>query len=559
MLAALLLAIIASVPACRARVGSLWAGAAAVVHTLREMPSRRLWQLLGSAALAAVLEQPQYVCMNKMYGCTTQPGCWNENVPASLTQASVDLLLSSLGGARGSASRRLCLGWQINVLDGASAPATKLASLDNLLALAEANDLPVLVSVDPFEFWTGAPQLWNFWNSSMPGYDPANRLNVEWTGPSPANATAISWCDWGSQFRKPPGPNLASAAFRAAAAAAMQPLLARLAAWHASLAPARRQYLLAGVKPSWEAWIGTNYFFYPGGNTLVNADPARDPRAGVAASAQVGYAAACTAAGGSGCPAAGALTLAQLDGALTDYLAFVSRLAAAAGLPRHKIITHAGTYYGAPPTAALVFNSPAAAVTREAKPGWSCYSNAHDPRAGAGLDAALDAISGAPWGATEWLYEGGNAGTPLQQWLAAFNNTLSYRNNRLVAVYNWESAPPVALSAAQLVLAAAPACLVDSASRLSAARLNASHVRLSWAPGAAADAQLLAVGAAAATDATGGLAVADVAAATLAGGGAQLDVPVAPRLFYWTVVSRGCGAAPPLLQLAASAVAEAQV
>jgi len=118
----------------------------------------------------------------------------------------------------------------------------------------------------------------------------------------------------------------------------------------------------------------------------------------------------------------------------------------------------------------------------------------------------------------------------------------------------------VALAAAQQVLAAVPACLVDSASRLSAARLNASHVRLSWAPGVAADAQLLAVGAAAATDATGGLAVADVAAATLAGGAAQLDVAAAAggaRLF-WTVVSRGCGAAPPLMQLAASAVAEAQ-
>ena len=46
-----------------------------------EMP-RLLGTLLFAGVAAAALQQPQYVCLNKMYGCTTQDGCWNENNPA---------------------------------------------------------------------------------------------------------------------------------------------------------------------------------------------------------------------------------------------------------------------------------------------------------------------------------------------------------------------------------------------------------------------------------------------------------------------------------------------
>ena len=525
--------------------------------TPREARGRSAVLALLAAGLcqpaSGVYEQPQYVCMNKMYGCTTQAGCWNENSPSTVTQASVDLLLSSLNNTRGGDARRLCLGWQINVLDGASAPATKLASLDNLLALSEANALPILIAVDAFEFWGGAPQLWNWWNMSLPGFSAANRANVEWTGPSPDNATSIAWCDWGAQFRKPPGPNLASAAFRAASASAMGPLLARLAAWHDGLAAKGTQWLLAGIKPAWEAWIGTNYFFYPGGNHFTNADPANDPTVGISASAQVGFAAVCAGGG----PCAAPLTPAALDDALNDYLEFVAGAVAAAGIPRHKVITHAGSFYGAAPTRAVAFNSPRPSVTRAAKPGWSLYSIAHDPRAGGALEAALDLVSGAPWGASEWRYMGGNSGTPQEQWHAAFNNTLSYRNNRLVTVYNWENIPPEALAAAAQALAEPPPCLVDAPRGLAAARRNATHVRLSWTPGALADAQLLAAGSAPRTDYSGALATADVAAATLDGAAQGLDVAAAQGAgFFWTVVSRGCG---PQAQLAAAAAAAARV
>jgi hypothetical protein len=160
----------------------------------------------ATAAAVSEYEQPQYLCLNKMYGCDPGVGgCWDEDMPATVTQASIDLLLAAVGGARGSAKRRLCFGWQFNPLDG-SPVATKLASLDAALALALANDLPIVVTVDAFEFWQGRPDLFNWFDSSAPGFDPTNVANVEWTGPSPLNATAIAWCNWGAQFRKAPHP-----------------------------------------------------------------------------------------------------------------------------------------------------------------------------------------------------------------------------------------------------------------------------------------------------------------------------------------------------------------
>lgn len=186
-----------------------------------------IFNLLVSATSQTPYTNPQYLCLNKMYGCTTQPGCWNEGVPSSLSQASIDLFFAAVGGERGSNLRRLCLGFQIDTLSGITA-ATQSETLANLLALSSANDLPVVITLDAFEFWNGRPDLWNWWNSSLPGYNPANANNVEWTDWSAENATKIAWANWGSQFRKPPHPNLASPVFRAAVAEAVRPLAAQV-------------------------------------------------------------------------------------------------------------------------------------------------------------------------------------------------------------------------------------------------------------------------------------------------------------------------------------------
>ena len=544
----------------------------------------RLWALIamGLPMAPRAFEQPQYVCLNKMYGCAGSDTCWNENQPATFTQASVDAMLSSVAGKRGaSASRRLCIGYQFDVLDGSSTDV-KLRSLSALMDLSMANDLPIMVTVDAFEFWQGAPDLWNWWNSTLPGFEPANVANVEWTSWSSANATAIAWCNWGSQFRKAPHPNLASPAFRQRAKAAMMPLAAALAQWYgAVLLPSGRGYLLAGVKCSWEAWIGTNYYFYPGGNGLVNSPSTGDPTTGVSGSVQLGYAALCSIGARGGAPAdcglnasraPAPLTGAQVDLILNEYLEFVGGVVADAGVPRHKLFTHAGSFFGAPPTATIAFNSPSASITARSRPGWSLYGK-ENPDAYAGLSAALDRLGlPVPWGATEWLYTGGNPGTPLQQWVAAFNNTLNWRNNRLVDVFNvraslpsfalagcvppnlvpadrasvvlqWEFMGATAQQAAAIVLDEAPRCLVDSPGSLKAARLHKSAWALTWT--AAVDAQSLQLQAASQPSMlpSGLLAAPDLAVQELDGqaNGTVLALPGFPgERVYWTVVAVGC-------------------
>lgn len=216
--------------------------------------------LFALAALAsAALDRPSYICVNKGYGV---PGNWLATDPSTITQSSIDELLASFNNTRVSAdgSRRLCFSFNMWVLFGGANASVYLASLDRMLALAEANDLPFSISLDPTQWWQGRPDLFNWFDAAAPGYDPANVKNVEWTGPSPANATAISWRNWGSQFRMPtPHPNYASPAFREAAAAALTPLAARIAEWFAGLAP-EKKYLLAYVRASQELWIGTNYY-----------------------------------------------------------------------------------------------------------------------------------------------------------------------------------------------------------------------------------------------------------------------------------------------------------
>lgn len=269
---------------------------------------------------------------------------------------------------------------QFSVLQGGN--ATKLLEQVRLrLSLSLANDLPVSFSIDATQWWGGREDLFNFWNSTRnQTYNPANVCesprptspavcpatvafvayapctergtrwpvvvdNVEWTWWSPANATEISWRNWGSQFRidgpamYTPAPNFASPAFRKAAADGMLPLLKEIAAWYAGL-PSNKKYLLAYVRSTQELWQGANYWYYPNGNALAkDKNTSHDPVLGPSGGMQLGYAAACTA----GAQCSGDITVAQIDKTINDYCAFSNALVTGAGIPRSRVMCHTGT------------------------------------------------------------------------------------------------------------------------------------------------------------------------------------------------------------------------
>src|SRR3546814_5483993 len=93
-----------------------------------------------------------------------------------------------------------------------------LANLNKQLAQALQYEIPVLVQLDAVTLMDARPDLWNWWDPSRPGYDPANRENVEWTSWSPDDAVKLGWLNWGRQIRLNPMPNLMSPDYREAVA-----------------------------------------------------------------------------------------------------------------------------------------------------------------------------------------------------------------------------------------------------------------------------------------------------------------------------------------------------
>jgi len=195
--------------------------------------------------------------------------------PGSFSQASVDAIFTRLNNSTASAdgTRRIALGFDFWVMYDGNLPLM-LQSLDALLlALSLTNDLPVSLSIDATQWWSMRPDVWNWGNQDLAGYDPSNINNVEWTSWPTAegimNATSVSWRNWGTTDSNPvrmgaAAPNLMSPAYRAACAEEMGPLAARVGDWYAAL-PDDKKYLLAYVRSVQELWIGTNYWYYPGG------------------------------------------------------------------------------------------------------------------------------------------------------------------------------------------------------------------------------------------------------------------------------------------------------
>ena len=507
---------------------------------------------LSLPVASADFDRPQYICVNKAYGVSDG---WVVDDPRSFTQASIDEILTVFGGQRGSTQRKLCVSFNFWTLFDADAP-TMLASLDALLSLVQANDLPLSISLDPTQWWEARPDLWNWYDRHADGYDPLNVANVEWFGPSPDNATLISWRNWGSQFRVgTPHPNFASAAFREAAAASVSPLAARLAAWYRTL-PTGKKWLLASVRATQELWIGTNYYYYDGGNALAGQSPKRDPTGGPGGRAvQLGYAAVCgSGSGGAGCSGSvgSALTPSQLDAVVSSFAGFAAQVLLDAGLPRSRVFVHTGTYFGGAPVCAsnCVFNSPQAALVSAASPAWSPYGGETLAANAVGLSEALTELSGAAWGAAEWLpfFDGGHA---QADWAAALDGTLGFLNNRLVVIQNFESISDDANATAAVVAAlnSGLGCVVDAPTGL-AAKVNASELTLHWQPppSVAVSSLALLVSTLALTLPSGVLAMANVASTSLDAGKAAYTLTLPPGLapgeVYVQVITlsmQGCG------------------
>lgn len=309
------------------------------------------------------------------------------------------------------------------------APCEKVRErLDRYLNLSRTFDLPLVIQLDGEQWWGARPDLWNWWDPGGPGYQPENRMNVEWTGWTSDSAVRIGWRNWGRQLRVQPMPNLMSPRYRAACREAMGELVPRILAWWHQL-PADRQYLFVGIKVGWESAIGVNNWYYPGGNQLLGRSASTDPTYGLTPDSlpargveAIGYAAVKTL----GLADSGTLTAAELTKVVQTHLADLSRFCARLGVPRGRLFTHGG---GWAPGESLY----TAAVNPYSCPGWSFYDHASDPRGDTTAMSALGSSDAPWWGAVEWLYPGKTEAG----WESALRKTLSIPRIRYLCIFNW--------------------------------------------------------------------------------------------------------------------------
>jgi hypothetical protein len=307
---------------------------------------------------------------------------------------------------------------------------TTVKALRVFLDAAEQTSTPVVVQIDTEHWWDARPDLWNWWDATKPGYDPANRENVEWTGWTSEQAIKIAWRDWGKQVRVLPQPNLASPRYIEACKAELRRLVPIVLEWHGKL-PVEKKHLLIGIKLGHETSIGGSAYHFEGGNDLFANPAADDPVLPFDAEnvlsrgrAQIGYAAVKT----SGIRTSGSLVESDLRDVCQRYLATLCREAAQLGVPRDKLFAHGVGWKDGE----LLYDVP---VNPDACPAWSFYKHATDPRNDTGVQRNLARSDATHWAACEYWLASGDA----KAWRDALANTLSIPRCRFVCVFNWEN------------------------------------------------------------------------------------------------------------------------
>ncbi len=304
-----------------------------------------------------------------------------------------------------------------------------VGDLTEFLSLSRQYGIPVVVQLDGESWWENRPDLWNWWDPARPGYDTANRRNVEWYGWGPEDALKIAWRNWGRQLRVLPPPNLMSPRYRKACHDEMRVLIPIVLRWWSDL-PEKDKLLFIGMKLGWESSIGVNAFYIPNGNGRLDRPESDDPQVEVLGErvpdrglTTIGYAAVSTA----GLATSGMLKEADLTEIIRRHLEDLCQLASRLGMPRDKLFTHEGGWK----EGELLYD---AALNQYSCPGWSFYRHAGDASKDIGVQRVL-AKSDAPyWAAVEWMLMGDHT---ERDWRVALTRTLAIPRCRYLCVYNW--------------------------------------------------------------------------------------------------------------------------
>lgn len=303
--------------------------------------------------------------------------------------------------------------------------------LRNFLAMAEKQNMPVVIELDGINYWQAHPELWNWWDPDKPGYDPDNRNNVEWSDWTPDAAVKIGWRNWGSQHRVLPMPNLSSPEYREACFTQLKRLVPVILDWWNAL-PEDKKYLLVGVQVGVEVSIGANNWYYPDGNSYLSRPVEDDPTYGLDHSTlpdrgsgqSIGYAAVKTL----GIADSGELTEWDVVRATDDYATTLCKFVSDLGIPRDRLFMHGGGWKEGESLYWVAMNPYSC-------PNWSFYTHAKDPREETSAMAVLRKSEAPWWGIGEWLIFDEDP----EEWTASLDTVLSLPKLRYVQIRHWGS------------------------------------------------------------------------------------------------------------------------
>ncbi|UUZ85858.1 hypothetical protein LJK88_21790 [Paenibacillus sp. P26] len=448
----------------------------------------RVWTPIQSFIVDEISVDPYYNLLHIAW--PTADPAWNPDDLSSINSSILKSYKSQVGSAGLSPDRKLGYSFHIPFFLWNNIEHSK-ELLKRVLQATEEAELPVLIGLDGYEWWSGRPDLWNWWDPNKPGYNPDNKLNVEWFSWNSQDAVRDGGIrNWGSPFpMSEPHPNLTSPKVIEATKQALRELVPIINEWFKRLSP-EKKYLFAGIKVGWEISIGVNYNY----------------------GRQIGYAAVSTA----GIRNSGQLTRQDLTRAVQIYLTELARTIFDMGIPRRKILTHVGV---GPSTCTAE-----AALNSYAIPGWSFYGPVE------GLDEALDQIRSSGWGNAEW-------GDAVTNWKDAFHIFETKRNNKLVNNFSFHAQLPNDF-------AKGLGSVIDKISfwmhpPLLSSEIVGNRATLNWAIPSQATEVYLNVTRKPELGVDGGFQVVDVANERVTGTYRKEIIDLTPGTYYWQIISDG--------------------
>lgn len=480
---------------------------------------------------------PQYIFVRKSPNECNPSDCsmlWNMAQPEKDFTLGINDIFNKVG-TRGNDQRKLGAGILLHY-NGYNFSLLK-SSLTNLLASAKSNNIPLFIGLDGFQWWgdnnnndgSSRFDLWKWWDPTISATEKEKRKNnVEWTCWNNSCAINKSWRNWGFEFELGPHPNLGSQDFVDDNKKRLGELIPIIVNWYRGL-DNDKKWLLGGVSLGVEVDIGGNYYYY--NNGINNGG-------GLTASSQLGYAALKSAGIRS---SGGAPTAAEIDIVVQRYLNVLDKFAYDNGIPREKIFNHVGGSDIFPEDARPANNNyqtSNSASNEYGNPGWSFYGNISKvPQNYSIFNSVLDRNYTYEWGSPEWL----TSENSYDGWLNALNNSLNYRNNRLINVANWEGIrdKTYAVEAIRTALNQSPNCWVTSPT-ISQVKVENSKVIFFWNKGLHNEKNYIHLSTSNETNSGAGFKNLNIANVEVTNVNTWQRENLNPSTYYWQFITDGC-------------------